>query len=139
MFANAMRASRVEDVLIRIVESMRAAQTAFKIHFVVGATVRAPVLEAFPKDPPKETALIGSFIIAIQLEITAIVLITFRSWIVKENIATMKMMEETLSHVKSAQMSKNVTKFRYKEIAERGMKLDVLVVKCWWITVIPKE
>lgn len=36
----------------------------------------------------------------------------FRSWIVKENIATMKTMEETLSHVKSAQMSKNVTKFR---------------------------
>ena len=36
----------------------------------------------------------------------------FRSWIVKENIATMKMMEETLSPVKSAQISKNVTKFR---------------------------
>lgn len=69
---------RVEDVLIRIVESMRAAQTAFKIHFVVGAIVRAPVLEAFPKAPPKETVLIGSFTIVIQLEITAIALITFR-------------------------------------------------------------
>ena len=69
---------RVEDARIRIVESMRAAQTAFKIHFAVGATVRAPVLEAFPKDPPRETALIGSFITVIQLEITAIVLITFR-------------------------------------------------------------
>ena len=69
---------RVEDARIRIVESMRAAQTAFKIHFAVGATVRAPVLEAFPKDPPRETALIGSFITATQLEITAIVLITFR-------------------------------------------------------------
>ena len=57
---------------------MRAAQTAFKIHFAVGATVRAPVLEAFPKDPPRETALIGSFITVTQLEITAIVLITFR-------------------------------------------------------------
>ena len=69
---------RVEDARIRIVESMRAAQTAFKIHFAVGATVRAPVLEAFPKDPQRETALIGSFITVIQLEITAIVLITFR-------------------------------------------------------------
>ena len=57
---------------------MRDAQTAFKIHFAVGAIVHAPVLEAFPKDPPKETALIGSFITVIQLEITAIVLITFR-------------------------------------------------------------
>ena len=36
----------------------------------------------------------------------------FRSWTVKENIVTMKMMEETPSPVKSAQMSKNVTKFR---------------------------
>ena len=57
---------------------MTVAQTAFKIHFAVGATVRAPVLEAFRKDPPRETALIGSFITVIQLEITAIVLVTFR-------------------------------------------------------------